>query len=268
MLAQVTVALGPTTTFALYAIIAEVGHQKSLLTAQAFTSLSLILLLARPITELTQTVPSLAGSVGCLNRIQEFLSRASVSLDRAELTSCSIRSPSIHRKGSAVSQDHDARSSAISPAMLVGGLLPPQRPALEIREGAFGWKSDVSPILRDINITLKENSLTIITGPVGSGKSTLLKGLMGELRASNGRVTWTSTSLSYCDQIPWVMNGTVQHNIVGFSPFDQGWYDIVIHGCALDVDLDRMPARDHTPVGSRGIALSRGQKQRVVSLSI
>ncbi|KAH8603183.1 hypothetical protein B0O99DRAFT_680141 [Bisporella sp. PMI_857] len=59
------------------------------------------------------------------------------------------------------------------------------------------------------------------------------------------------------------MNGTVQHNVVGFSLFSQDWDDAVIHGCALNVDLCQMPARSHTLVGSRGIALSHGQKQRV-----
>jgi ABC-type bacteriocin/lantibiotic exporter with double-glycine peptidase domain len=106
--------------------------------------------------------------------------------------------------------------------------------------------------------------LTVILGPVGCGKSTILKAILGEATIFNGSV-WVSTKeLAYCDQSPWVSNGSVRENIVSGTHFDAAWYNTVIHACALQVDLLQLSDGDATNVGSKGISLSGGQKQRLV----
>jgi ABC-type bacteriocin/lantibiotic exporter with double-glycine peptidase domain len=140
--------------------------------------------------------------------------------------------------------------------------------AIIIRNGTFGWGASDDPVLRDISFSVKTSSLTMIIGPVACGKSTLLKALLGETPSSQGFVYVSTTEVAFCDQTPWLINGSVQKNILGFSNFDGPWYNAVVHACGLEPDLDTFPLRDQSLVGSKGITLSGGQKQRLVSLWI
>ncbi len=104
----------------------------------------------------------------------------------------------------------------------------------------------------------------MIVGSIGSGKSTLLRGILGETATSNGSVYVKSEEVAFCEQTPWIVNGSIRENIVGESGFDDIWYEKVIRACALEIDIQRMPAQDSTIVGSQGIVLSGGQRQRLV----
>lgn len=101
-------------------------------------------------------------------------------------------------------------------------------------------------------------------GPVGCGKSTLLKGLLGEVPYTRGSITMPSRSIAFCDQTPWVVNGTVNDNITLFSSANEDYYQSVLAACSLHDDLGQLPNGDRSNVGSKGITLSGGQKQRVV----
>lgn len=113
-----------------------------------------------------------------------------------------------------------------------------------------------------------EKRLTIVAGPVGCGKSTFLKGLLGETPKISGHVYVPSSQIAYCDQTPWVINGSIRDNIIATTEFDDIWYQRVIHACALDIDIRRMPEGDQTVVGSKGVKLSGGQKQRLVRILV
>ena len=104
----------------------------------------------------------------------------------------------------------------------------------------------------------------MLIGPSGCGKSTLLKALLGETPCSEGKIELSSKSIAFCDQTPWHMNGTVKDSIVAMSPFDERWYASVVHACALEEDLSQLPRGDKSVIGSKGIALSGGQSQRIV----
>lgn len=134
----------------------------------------------------------------------------------------------------------------------------------------FGWKASL-PDRTGITLTLQSSptgNLVAIVGPVGSGKSTFLKGLAGETPVLQGKLFIKYPYLAFCEQTPWLVNGTIRDNIVGERPLstlDVNWYSSVLKACGLDLDLKRMPAGDETLVGSNGAKLSGGQKQRVVS---
>lgn len=72
-------------------------------------------------------------------------------------------------------------------------------------------------------------------------------------------------SIAFCAQTPWLVNKSIQKNILGTSLFNGPWYKKVLTACALFEDLKNYPAGDRTLVGSKGITLSGGQKQRIVS---
>ena len=146
--------------------------------------------------------------------------------------------------------------------------LPSSSQAVVIDKGSFGWDAEKQPQgwLQDINMTVPRAKITMVVGPVGCGKSTLLKAILGELPVMGGTVHVSSRRIAFCDQTPWHMNSTVQQAIVGVSDFEQRWYASVIRCCALDEDLRQLPQGDQTQLGSKGIALSGGQSQRIVRL--
>ena len=59
------------------------------------------------------------------------------------------------------------------------------------------------------------------------------------------------------------MNGTVRESIMAFSEADDRWYSTVVKACALTEDLRQMQLGDSTRIGSKGVALSGGQSQRI-----
>jgi len=138
--------------------------------------------------------------------------------------------------------------------------------AVVIENGHFGWDKEKQSegFLQGISMTVPRGKITMVVGPVGCGKSTLLKAVLGELPVMGGTVQLSSLRIALCDQTPWHVNGTVQQSIIGVSDFDQRWYAAVVRSCALDEDLGQLPQGDQTQIGSKGIALSGGQSQRIV----
>src|SRR5579871_1991583 len=59
------------------------------------------------------------------------------------------------------------------------------------------------------------------------------------------------------------MNSSVRQNITFGLEFNPNLYEKIVSACALQPDLEMLPAGDSTEIGERGINLSGGQKQRV-----
>lgn len=116
--------------------------------------------------------------------------------------------------------------------------------------------------LRDISISFREKSLTVVTGPTGSGKTSLLLSLLGETIMESGEASCPS-DVAYVPQTAWLLNTTIRQNIIFFSSYDERRYNEVIHACDLVDDLKQLPKGDLTHVGEQGSSLSGGQKQRV-----
>ncbi|XP_072031466.1 ATP-binding cassette sub-family C member 9-like isoform X2 [Amphiura filiformis] len=146
--------------------------------------------------------------------------------------------------------------------------------ALKIVNGDFTWGSDSSaPILKNINLEIPYGELTMVIGGVGSGKSSLLSAILGEMTTLKGSITFgtkkyetnspSSTGVAYGAQKAWLMNATLRDNVLFGIPYNQGRYRKVIDACALEQDIDILPAGDMTEIGEKGINLSGGQKQRV-----
>ena len=142
--------------------------------------------------------------------------------------------------------------------------------AQEVEQG-----SAVTPVIEIVpRLDIPRRALTLVLGPVGCGKSTLLKAFLGELSGFDGTIrTQFSGAVTYCDQNPWLPNETVRDVICGSlasdtsqrekSARDDEWYRAVIRACELERDMQIWPRGDETPVGSKGISMSGGQKQRL-----
>ncbi|XP_014750816.1 PREDICTED: multidrug resistance-associated protein 6-like isoform X6 [Sturnus vulgaris] len=134
--------------------------------------------------------------------------------------------------------------------------------SITIRNGTFCWSKETSPCLRSINLSVPQGSLLAVVGQVGAGKSSLLAALLGELQATDGCVTMKGTA-AYVPQQAWVLNASVEDNILFGKEMDETWFNRVTEACALHPDLETFPAGQKSEIGEKGINLSGGQKQRV-----
>uniref|UniRef100_A0A8C3AGT5 Multidrug resistance-associated protein 1 n=1 Tax=Cyclopterus lumpus TaxID=8103 RepID=A0A8C3AGT5_CYCLU len=113
-----------------------------------------------------------------------------------------------------------------------------------------------------LNVCIPEGSLVAVVGHVGSGKSSLLSALLGEMDKLEGTVA-VKGSVAYVPQQAWIQNATLKDNIMFGQERRQTWYQRVVEACALQPDLEILPAGDDTEIGEKGVNLSGGQKQRV-----
>ncbi|KAJ5599382.1 hypothetical protein N7450_000449 [Penicillium hetheringtonii] len=259
--AWMTRIFAPIVTFGVYVGISD----HSLTVSRVFTSLSLFSLLSDPLMTLVMALMSFFGSVGSFTRIQEFLDKE----DHADKRRNTPQIPSLEDLGEAKllskSGDLDLASSnsASVESLKRGSTSSTSTNAAVIQNGTFSWEADKEPILKDITLAVPRGSFTMLIGPSGSGKSTLLKALLGEIYPTAGSVELNSGSVAFCDQTPWHMNGTIKDSIVAMSDYDPKWYASVIQACALEEDLGQFPRGDRSVIGSKGIALSGGQSQRI-----
>uniref|UniRef100_A0A1B6EGY9 ABC-type glutathione-S-conjugate transporter n=1 Tax=Clastoptera arizonana TaxID=38151 RepID=A0A1B6EGY9_9HEMI len=211
-------------TFAVYVLVDE----NNVLDAQkAFVSLSLFNILRFPLSMLPMLISNMVQTSVSVKRINKFMN--SEELDPNSVT-----------------HDHS------------------EKDPLVMENGTFSWgdSQEDAVILRNINIRVKQGALVAVVGTVGSGKSSLVSAFLGEMDRITGRVN-TKGSVAYVPQQAWIQNATMKENIIFGKSFDQNSYNRIVKGCALQQDLDMLPAGDKTEIGEKGINLSGGQKQRV-----
>ncbi|GKZ81373.1 hypothetical protein AnigIFM56816_005888 [Aspergillus niger] len=247
-ISNVPTDFAPFATFAIYTIIAVVKHDKTLLSSQAFTSLSLISLATTPLLVFIQAVPSVRQAMSCYLRIEEYCEKQPTGT-----TTCTASSPVLP-----TATDE------------CGVELQSFRPKSELRSSSpvcfakanIAWSKAGEDKLHDITLGIGPG-VTMLIGPVGSGKSTLLSTFLGETVIRSGHVRVADTEFAYCSQVPWIINDTVRQNIILGSPFDSKWYDFSTWVCGLKEELSNMPGGDLYRAGTDGLSLSGGQKQRV-----
>ncbi|XP_063327094.1 multidrug resistance-associated protein 1 [Pelmatolapia mariae] len=211
-------------TFAVYVLIDE---QNVLDAQKAFVSLALFNILRFPLNMLPMVISSMVQASVSLKRLRVFLSHEELQVD------------SVEHKAAEGSQH-----------------------SISVTDGAFTWSRTESPTLKRLNINIPEGSLVAVVGHVGSGKSSLLSALLGEMDKLEGSVT-VKGSVAYVPQQAWIQNSSLKDNIIFGQERRQSWYQHVVEACALQPDLEILPAGDDTEIGEKGVNLSGGQKQRV-----
>ncbi|KAJ8669835.1 hypothetical protein QAD02_001094, partial [Eretmocerus hayati] len=117
-------------------------------------------------------------------------------------------------------------------------------------------------VLENINLSIKNGSLTGVVGQVGSGKTSLLHAILGELTLTKGNSSFHGT-ISYAPQEAWIFASSFRQNILFGRPMDAIRYERVIDICQLRQDLNQLPRGDATLLGDKGINLSGGQCARI-----
>ncbi|QIW99583.1 hypothetical protein AMS68_005101 [Peltaster fructicola] len=263
--AMLTTSLASVLSFITYYLS---NHELS--AAPIFSSLALFNALGTPIEMLPMAIGRIIDAYASIKRIAAFLD-AEEMLDE---TAWEPENPNgIVMDHAEFSWDYDASvpATAAEGAPSVhsekNGQIELQAMELDVPKPSMSLDSDNGEDdshfrIRDINLAVGRSELIAVIGSVGSGKSSLLSALGGDMRKVKGSVVFGG-SRAFCSQVPWIQNATLRQNITFGKPFDKKRYDDIIKACALQADLDMLPAGDFTEIGERGITLSGGQKQRL-----
>ncbi|OUM63361.1 hypothetical protein PIROE2DRAFT_10148 [Piromyces sp. E2] len=130
--------------------------------------------------------------------------------------------------------------------------------------------------LQNINLTMKQGTLTALVGPSGSGKTTILKLISKFYDVDGGKITFAGEDISKIDpefymknisivfQDVYLFQDTIANNI-RFGREDATMEDIIEvakKACAHDFIMN-LPNGYDTMVGEGGCTLSGGEKQRI-----
>eukprot|EP00197_Chlamydomonas_leiostraca_P002886 CAMPEP_0202857580 /NCGR_PEP_ID=MMETSP1391-20130828/470_1 /ASSEMBLY_ACC=CAM_ASM_000867 /TAXON_ID=1034604 /ORGANISM="Chlamydomonas leiostraca, Strain SAG 11-49" /LENGTH=1463 /DNA_ID=CAMNT_0049536397 /DNA_START=117 /DNA_END=4508 /DNA_ORIENTATION=- len=135
--------------------------------------------------------------------------------------------------------------------------------SVRVTDGDFTWEEGAEkPTVSGLTFEAKPGSLTMVVGGVGSGKSSVLSALIGHISKKTGEVA-VNGSVAYVAQSAWIMNDTLQENVLMGGELRPDAYKAALTAAQLGPDLEILPNGDLTEIGDRGVTLSGGQKQRV-----
>ncbi|MCJ8733573.1 hypothetical protein PDJAM_G00225100 [Pangasius djambal] len=297
------------TTFVVHAYVHS-SADTALSPAVAFASLSLFHILVTPLFLLSSVLHSTVKALVSVQKLSEFFASEEIELDQEPKTPTPTdtsnhsninsvymlqlqASQLVNRKNKA-KQDKNSKIPQQDPNQNMS-IANEDNICLKIVNGYFTWTQGC-PTLTNIDIKVPFGALTMIVGQVGSGKSSLLLAALGEMQKISGSVTWNKlpdqeeeennrllvnhvtgpkapekrASVAYASQRPWLLNATVEENILFDTAPNKKRYAEVIEACQLQPDIDTLPQGDQTVVGERvslslsqGIILSGGQRQRI-----
>jgi zinc transport system ATP-binding protein len=145
-----------------------------------------------------------------------------------------------------------------------------------IKASRVSFSYDGTPVLLDVDLTIREGDFLAVIGPNGSGKTTLVKVLLGLLRPSAGRVEIMGRPVERFTE--WREIGYVPQKAAHFDPFFPASVEEVVGMALLSNRQSLGPGRGRPAesvfralelvgMGSFGDAqigrLSGGQQQRV-----
>lgn len=145
---------------------------------------------------------------------------------------------------------------------------------IEIRNLSVTAREGAAP--DSLSAVLRPGAVTVLTGPNGSGKSTALQAILGLITPDAGEALVDGTPvpaldpeqwwsrLAWLPQRPVLVPGTLRANLELLGPpADPAQLDEACRATGFDTVLAEMPDGWNTLVGTGGIGLSLGQRQRL-----
>lgn len=136
---------------------------------------------------------------------------------------------------------------------------------------------DKSNVIENLSLNIPHQKTTAIVGASGSGKTTLMKLLLKFYQPQKGTIKIASQDLEYICPQAWrekcgvvmqdgyLFSDTIARNIaLGDETID---FERIIHAAKsanFHDEIERFPQAYHTKVGIEGLAMSGGQKQRLL----
>ncbi len=151
---------------------------------------------------------------------------------------------------------------------------PKSLSAIKFNSVSFAYE-EARPVLKNINLLIKEGMKIGIAGTVGSGKTTIVKLLLRLLEPISGEIIIDKTPLKeidlkelralfgYCPQEPTLFSDTIYNNILFGREGFQDRVSEAVKISGLAEEIKEMPEGIDSLIGERGIKLSGGQKERV-----
>jgi ATP-binding cassette subfamily B protein len=152
---------------------------------------------------------------------------------------------------------------------------PPISGKIEFRNLTFSYHPAITPVLKDINLTIDAGQTIAFVGHTGSGKSTLANLIPRLLEAppntvlidgvpvQNYPLARLRSAIGYVPQETFLFSNSLAKNIAfGVNNADRADIEWAAEIAGLSEDVRDFPEGFDTLVGERGLTLSGGQKQR------
>lgn len=148
---------------------------------------------------------------------------------------------------------------------------------INIKNVSYRYLGNDLPVLENLNLTIPAKKVTAIVGVSGSGKTTLMKLLLKFYEPESGEINIGKAQLKNISQKAWrnnigavmqegfIFNDTIAHNIaVGVEIIDKGRLVYAADVANIKEYISGLPLGFNTKIGSEGIGMSTGQKQRLL----
>ena len=148
---------------------------------------------------------------------------------------------------------------------------------IQFKNVSFKYNNDKNYIFKNINFTLKKNSIVAIVGKTGCGKTTLMDIICGLLKAKSGSIllngkninnniiNWQN-KISYVPQNIYISDSSIVENIAIKEHYSEINFDKIKESakvaCCAEF-IEKTVNRYDTLIGNKGIRLSGGQAQRI-----
>jgi ATP-binding cassette subfamily B protein len=128
-----------------------------------------------------------------------------------------------------------------------------------------------------IDLHLKRGTFTVVTGRIGSGKTTVLRTLLGLLPMQEGEIRWNGEIVgdpasyfipprtAYTSQVPLLFSESLKDNILMGIPEEEVDLLAAIGLAVMEKDVAELDTGLETVIGSKGVRISGGQRQRAAA---
>lgn len=146
-----------------------------------------------------------------------------------------------------------------------------------IKDATFRYIGTEKPVLENLDLNIPANKVTAIVGVSGSGKTTLVKLLLKFYELEKGEIYAENYNLKNISQQFWrancgvvmqegfIFNDTIANNIaIGEDYIDKKKLEHAVDIANIQSFIESLPLSYNTKIGSEGVGLSTGQKQRLL----
>ena len=148
---------------------------------------------------------------------------------------------------------------------------------IEISNLSYRYLGSDIPVLEGLDLVIPAKKITAIVGVSGSGKTTLMKLLLKFYEPNEGQINVGKANLSNISQKAWrssigavmqegfIFNDTIANNIaVGVDKVDKKRLLYAADVANIEEYISGLPLGFNTKIGSEGVGMSTGQKQRLL----
>jgi len=153
----------------------------------------------------------------------------------------------------------------------------PYNADIDIKNLTYRYLGSDIPVLENLSLIIPANKVTAIVGVSGSGKTTLMKLLLKFYEPNTGEINIGNTQLKNISQKAWrsnigavmqegfIFSDTIANNIaIGVDKVDKERLVYAADVANIKEYVSGLPLGYNTKIGSEGLGMSTGQKQRLL----